>query len=61
MTQKIAMVPSYEPNGTLIEVVKELNENKYIVIVIDDGSGKKYESIFEKCKAFSHVISYVLK
>lgn len=58
MTKKIAIIPAYEPNDILIELVKELEKNNFINVVIDDGSGNNYKDIFKQCKKFSHVISY---
>ena len=53
---KIALIPSFEPDQKLIEIVSELNKNDYKVIVVNDGSEEKYDKIFNKCKC--KVISY---
>lgn len=53
----IILIPSYEPDEKLLKLLKEINQ-KYPVIIIDDGSGKKYEKIFTKAKKYAHVISY---
>ena len=47
---KIALIPSFEPDQKLIEIVSELNKNDYKVIVVNDGSEEKYDKIFNKCK-----------
>ena len=51
----IILIPAYEPDSKLIDLVKEIN-NKYKVIVIDDGS--KNKDIFKAIKDYSYVISY---
>lgn len=45
------LIPSYEPNEKLIDLVEQLKElTKIPIIVVNDGSGKKYSMIFEKLK-----------
>ena len=51
----IILIPAYEPDNKLIDLVKEIN-NKYKVIVIDDGN--KNKDIFKAIKEYSYVISY---
>lgn len=55
---KIALIPSYEPDEKLISLIEELKENKFETIIVDDGSGKEYKNIFEKCSKVSKIISY---
>lgn len=45
----IALVPSYQPDENLPRLVKELKENNFVVIVINDGSDISYENIFNEC------------
>ena len=54
--KKLAIIPAYEPDKKLIELVKELNDNNYNVVVINDGSGKKYKKIYDSLDA--KVIEY---
>ena len=53
---KIALIPAYEPDEKLIKLVDELKKNDYKIVVVDDGSGKDYQDIFNKCK--TKVITY---
>jgi glycosyltransferase involved in cell wall biosynthesis len=39
----VIVIPAFQPDKRLIELVKML---KYETIVVDDGSGKQYDSIF---------------
>ena len=41
----IILIPSYKPNDKLIKLLKEI-DNKYEVILVDDGSGNNYDDIF---------------
>ena len=55
---KIALIPSFEPDERLIKLVIELYNNEYKIIIVNDGSNSKYNKIFETCSLFSKVISY---
>lgn len=48
--KKIILIPSYEPDNKLIQLIKTIDKNEFSIIIIDDGSGKKYENIFNKIK-----------
>ena len=51
------VIPSYEPDNNFINLCKELYENNLKnIIIIDDGSGKEYEWIFDKIKEDYDVI-----
>lgn len=52
----VALVPAYEPDEKLKKVVDDLKNDKFDVIVINDGSDIKYEKIFNECG--TKVISY---
>ena len=36
--KRIALIPSYEPDDKLIKIVKDLINNNFIVVVVNDGS-----------------------
>lgn len=43
----VILIPAYEPDERLIELVKEIGEKTdYNMLVIDDGSGENYRHIF---------------
>lgn len=54
----IALIPSYEPDTRLIEIVSKLKSNDFSIIVVDDGSGTAYADIFQKVSKYANVISY---
>lgn len=54
----IALIPSYKPDNKLIKLVNDLSKENIEIIIVDDGSGKNYNEIFNKCKELSTVISY---
>ncbi len=56
--KKIALIPSYEPNEKLIDILSELSNNKFEIVLVNDGSNKKYDKIFNKCKKYCKYLSY---
>ena len=52
----IALIPAYEPDENLEKVVKELKENNFETIVVNDGSDESYNKYFDNCN--TKVISY---
>lgn len=47
------IIPAYEPDDRLIELLNSLKEYSYgPVIIVDDGSGYYYKYIFEKVKHY---------
>ena len=55
---KIALIPSYEPDDKLIKLVRELVNNSFKVVVVNDGSNNSYDKIFNELKKDSTVIEY---
>ncbi|MEE3343826.1 MAG: bifunctional glycosyltransferase family 2/GtrA family protein [Bacilli bacterium] len=55
---RIALIPSYEPDNKLIKIVKDLLENNFKVVVVNDGSNKDYDKIFNKVKELTKVLEY---
>ena len=52
---KIILIPSYEPDEKLINLVKKI---KYDTIVVNDGSDRSYDKIFDEVRKYAKVISY---
>ena len=53
----IILIPAYEPNSKLLKLLKEI-DNKYPAIVVNDGSNRFYNDIFNAAKKYAHVLSY---
>ncbi len=43
----IALIPAYEPDEELKNVVGDLKKYGFIVVIVDDGSGKDYEKYLD--------------
>lgn len=45
------IIPAYEPDENLIKIVADLKTNGFeSIVIVDDGSGEKYKSIFSTVK-----------
>lgn len=55
---KVALIPAYEPDGQLVKLVKELKENKYKIVIVNDGSGKEYNKVFNSIDKDAKIIYY---
>ena len=53
---KIALVPAYKPDNTIIDVITGLNKNGFKIIVVDDGSGSDYRDVFARASEFAEVV-----
>ena len=46
----VILIPSYEPDEQLIKVVDSLIKEEFPVLVVNDGSGKEYDKVFNQIK-----------
>jgi len=46
----VALIPSYEPTEKLVKLINELKKEKLDIIVVNDGSDKKYDKYFNQIK-----------
>ena len=60
MNKTIILIPSYEPDNKLVNLVKEIRKktDSLDIIIVDDGSGTKYKNIFNQCDKYAKVLSY---
>ena len=56
--KRIALIPSYEPDNHLLPLVEELNANNFFIVVVNDGSGKDYQDIFDNLPDYCTVLNY---
>ncbi len=56
--KNVALIPCYEPNKKLIELVCELNQEKFEIIMVDDGSQDSCKTVFDAAKAYGTLLSY---
>ncbi|HPF82910.1 MAG TPA: glycosyltransferase family 2 protein [Bacilli bacterium] len=56
MNNILIIIPSLEPNRKMIDFVKEIyNSGFKKIAIVDDGSSKKYQDIFEEMEQYSTI------
>ena len=58
MKEAVILIPSYEPDDLLVNVVNELVNEDFPVLVVNDGSGREFDRVFEQVKDKVQYISY---
>ena len=58
MKKRIVIIPAYEPGEKLIELLKEIDRKKFDIVVIDDGSGNDYDTVFVSANKYAKVLRY---
>ena len=56
--KNVALIPSYEPTDKLVKLIDELSKEKIDIVVVNDGSDKKYNKFFDKIKNKCSYLSY---
>lgn len=50
------IIPAFQPDIKLVNLVSELYKESYKIIVVDDGSGEKYKNIFNEINEKATII-----
>ena len=50
MKDAVILIPSYEPDDLLVNVVNELINEDFPILVVNDGSGKEFDHVFNQIK-----------
>lgn len=53
----VVLIPAYEPDEQLVALAKQLVQQDFSVLVVDDGSGDQYTRVFCAVKAHATVIT----
>lgn len=53
----VVLIPAYEPDKELLNVVDELAALAFTIVVVNDGSGENYEDIFDAVRPKAHVVT----
>ncbi|MBQ9879884.1 MAG: glycosyltransferase, partial [Clostridia bacterium] len=54
---KLIFIPAYKPDHRLPELCSKLS-GSYSVLVVDDGSGKEFDGVFESTAEYAKVLRY---
>ena len=58
LKKRIALIPAYEPKTAFVNLVRDIKNFGFDVVVVDDGSGAEYGDIFSALLKYAYVISY---
>ena len=56
--KKIILIPSYEPDEKLIELINKIDQKEFNIVIVNDGSKKEYDIIFNRLPKNIKLISY---
>lgn len=56
----VALIPSFKPNDTLFTILEEFRCRGVDRVVVDDGSGLEYRSLFRRATSDAIVLSYAV-
>lgn len=60
MTEKnIVLIPAYEPNRILLDLIMSFRANGFQIIVVDDGSGLRYADLFRKASSDAVILRHI--
>lgn len=54
----IILIPAYQPNEKLISTLEQLSKFNFGLLVVDDGSGRKFDPIFIEAGKYARVVRY---
>lgn len=54
--EKIVLIPAYKPEEKLTNLAEKLSQNGLRVVIVDDGSGNGFRSIFDDSENYADVI-----
>lgn len=54
----IALIPAYEPEPILLDLLQHLSDSGFQNIVVDDGSGRRFADLFQRASQFATVLTY---
>ena len=57
-TKFIALIPAYNPDAKIEELVKRLLENNFEIVVVDDGSKEECQVHFDNIEKYCHLIHH---
>lgn len=57
-SRKIALIPAYQPEAGLLELVRKIREKGLEVVVVDDGSSREKQGLFRKIEEEATVLRH---
>ncbi len=54
----IALIPTYRPSAQFLELLKNLSDLGFKIVIVNDGSGLDYEKFFFDCSRYAEVLHH---
>lgn len=54
----VVLIPAFNPSTRLVDLLKNLSGEGFLLLVVNDGSEHIYDKVFEQCKQYATVIGY---
>lgn len=54
----IALIPAFKPDEELPDLIYEVRQAGFEVVIVDDGSGKNYAEVFRQCSKYAVVLTH---
>ena len=51
------LIPAYKPDHLMIELLTSLKKEGFDIVVVNDGSGKEYDPVFEEAKRYASILN----
>ena len=58
--RNVALVPAYKPSPVLLDVIAQLKKANMEIILVDDGSGPQYSTLFDEISSDANVLTYTV-
>ena len=52
------LIPAYKPDHLMIELLEALKKEGFDIVVVNDGSGQAYESVFKEAERYATVLNH---
>ena len=58
MLTRIALIPAYMPDEKMIDVARELHGEGFEVVIVNDGSPKEYDRIYDSAARYAEILRH---
>lgn len=55
---RVALIPAYQPDELMLELLRELSLREFFIIVVNDGSGHEFEPTFEEASRCAVILTH---
>ena len=58
--KRIALIPAYEPEKEMVKIAKELKEEGFCVVIVNDGSSQECDSLFVQASEYAAIYTTLI-